>query len=82
MGLAIHYHQSRLYWVDTHIADGYQKTVVRSCKFDGSDVKQAYLYGHRDEAKVPLEANATDIILNLRNNSLYFFSNVFSLCDP
>jgi hypothetical protein len=77
MGLAVHYKQSKLYWVDTDISLGYHATVIRTYDLDGSTISQAYLYDNDHlPGGVPVQANATDIVLNLRNNTLYFISNV------
>lgn len=73
MGLAIHYKQEKLYWVDTDISLGYQTTAIRTYALDGSSIQRAYLY---NSPGIPIEANATDIVINLRNNTLYFISNV------
>lgn len=73
-GIAIHYTQERLYWVDMSTQYGYQITVLRSAALDGSDVQQVYLYKNVQNMTMP--ANATDITINLRNNSVYFIDNV------
>lgn len=75
MGLAIHYKQSKLYWIDIDTSLGHQTTVLRRCDLDGSNVNQAFLY--KNIPNVPIQANATDIVINLRNNTLYYISNVF-----
>jgi hypothetical protein len=79
MGLAIHYKQAKLYWLDTDISLGYHATVIRTYALDGSEISQAYLFGNDHlPAGVPIQANATDLVINLRNNTLYFISNVLS----
>ena len=75
MGLAIHYKELKLYWIDTDVSLGHQTTVLRKCDLDGTNVRQAFLY--KNIAGVPIQANATDIVINLRNNTLYFMSNVY-----
>ena len=72
-GIAIHYLKQRLYWVDVSLQYGYQITVLRSAELDGSNVQQVFLY--RDIANMTMPANATDITIDLRNNTLYFIEN-------
>jgi hypothetical protein len=73
-GIAVHYLKQRLYWVDVSLQYGYQITVLRSAELDGTDVQQVFLY--KDVNNMTMPANATDITINLRNNSLYFIDNV------
>jgi hypothetical protein len=70
MGLAIHYPQEKLYWVDTDSSLGYDVTVLRTYDLDGSTISRAYLY---TVSGIPI---ATDIVINIKNNSLYFISKV------
>jgi len=73
MGIAIHYKEKRLYWVDNDVSRGYQITVLRSCDLDGTNRLQRFLYRNIDNVTMP--ANATDITINLRNNTMYFIDN-------
>ncbi len=68
-GLAVHYTQQRLYWVDQNVTQ--EASVLRSAKFDGSDYRQVFLY--REVNNHTVSANVTDLVIDFfRNNTAFF----------
>lgn len=76
MGIAIHYYDERVYWVDTTLAGSgaANTTCLRSCALDGTNCMQEYVYVNI--ANVSSPSNATDFTIDLRNNTGYFINTV------
>ena len=70
-GLAFHYKQQRLYWVDhnTSVA-GDQHSVLRSCSLDGTDVQNTFIF--RTVDNVTVSTNLTDLVIDFRHNNTAF----------
>jgi hypothetical protein len=71
MGIAVHYNEGRIYWVDKNISTSGPTSCLRSCKFDGSDYSQVFLYRTVDNQTV--SANASDLIIDFYHNNTAFF---------
>lgn len=73
-GIAIHYYQNRLYWVDRNATENtgfYRNTsVLRSCNFDGTDVQEVLMYKTVDNHTV--STNLTDLIIDFYHNNTAF----------
>lgn len=69
-GLAVHYEQRRVYWVDRNLT-GNATSVLRSCNFDGSDPAQVYVYRTVDNHTV--STNLTDLVIDFFHNNTAFF---------
>ena len=64
-GIAVHYIQKRIYWVDRNLTAGH--SVLRSCRFDGSDYKQFYMFKRVQNTTISM--NLTDLVIHFSNNN-------------
>lgn len=72
MGIAIHMIESRIYWIDKKITDAQTKqSVLRSCKTDGTDFTEVYVY--KAVGNHTVSTNATDLVIDFSRNNTAFF---------
>lgn len=74
-GIAYHYLEKRIYWVDYHPA--YQCTVLNSCDDDGANFKRMISY--RSIHNISSVMNATGIVIDFKNNTLYMMDEVHEI---
>ncbi len=75
-GLAIHYIEERIYWIDRTNAS-YRHSVLRSCNFDGTGYTQRIVY-RSDINNHTVSTNVTDLVIDyLHNNTAFFIDQAF-----
>jgi len=72
MGIAVHMLESRIYWVDKTVSsDEKRHSVLRSCKTDGSDYTEVFVY--KAVGNHVVSTNATDLVIDFAHNNTAFF---------
>lgn len=69
MGIAIHYKEEKLYWIDKDIDA--TETILRNCDLDGSNPAVVMVYGSLPNATV--SPNSTDLFIDFKHNNTAFF---------
>ena len=68
MGLAIHYDDLKLYWVDKKEISGEVYSVLRSSDLEGASYAEIVIYDDENVATI----DAKDIVIDFINNTMYF----------
>lgn len=77
-GIAIHYNEKRIVWVDRNDSLPVSST-VRSCNFDGSHYYQESIYRAGVGNQSEVSTNVTDLVIDFsHNNTVLFIDSVRS----